>query len=550
MTEADVVDISRRIHARDVSLWAAAPEAQSIVGKRLGWLDAPDWLNKNREELTTWARDIHGQGFARVVVLGMGGSSLAAQALAGVLGKTEQGVPLVVLDTTHPEAISATAAAASLSETLFVSASKSGTTIEVAALTAYFYQQVKAERGRAAGENFVAITDAGSALQHYAEAHNFRHCFLNPADIGGRFSVLTAFGMVPAALLGLDLERMFYSAYDARAASRADTPDADPSALRLGQAMARSALAGRNKLTLLLSPQLGAFSVWVEQLVAESIGKSGIGIIPVIDESLPIGAYGMDRFFVAVTLTGDHTLDETLQALEAAGHEIDHHQLDDRYDLAGEFFRWEFAVAVAGALLAVNPFDEPDVVSSKQTTRRLLEGKKEEQANSIGEIRDDAGLTLRMPISLVDEDAGLSGQLLRFFQNAGPTNYLTLMPFLYMTDDVQNALSELITALRAVLPLPVILNPGPRYLHSTGQLHKGGPNSGLYLIITASTDTMLAIPGEPYSFSDLNNAQASGDFLSLAALDRQVAHLDLGSSPQQALAAVTAEVQLRWTESV
>ena len=548
MTEADVVDIARRIHTRDVSLWAAAPEAQSIVGQRLGWLDAPDWLNENREELATWARDIRGQGFARVVVLGMGGSSLAAQALAGVFGKTERGLPLVVLDTTHPAAV--TAAAACLPETLFVSASKSGTTAEVTALTAYFYQQVKAERGRAAGENFVAITDAGSALQHYAEAHDFRRCFLNPADVGGRFSVLTAFGMVPAALLGLDLDRMFNSARTARAASGADTPDADPSALRLGQAMARSALAGRNKLTLLLSPQLGACSVWVEQLVAESIGKSGIGIIPVIDESLPIGAYGMDRFFVAVTLTGDHTLDETLQALEAAGHEIDHHQLDDRYDLAGEFFRWEFAVAVAGALLAVNPFDEPDVVSSKQTTRRLLEGKKEEQANSIGEIRDDAGLTLRMPISLVDEDAGLSGQLLRFFQNAGPTNYLTLLPFLYMPDDVQNALSELITALRAVLPLPVILNPGPRYLHSTGQLHKGGSNTGLYLIITASTDTMLAIPGEPYSFSDLNNAQASGDFLSLAALDRQVAHLDLGSSPQQALAAVTAEVQLRWTESV
>ena len=549
MTEADVVDIARRIHTRDVSLWPAAPEEQPIIGKRLGWLDAPDWLKKNREELTTWARDIYGQEFARVVVLGMGGSSLAARALAGVFGKTEQGLPLVVLDTTHPEAIAVTAAAASLSETLFVSASKSGTTAEVTALTAYFYQQVKAERGRAAGENFVAITDAGSALQHYAEAHDFRRCFLNPADVGGRFSVLTAFGMVPAALLGLDLDRMFNSARAARVASEADTPDADQSALRLGQAMARSALAGRNKLTLLLSPQLGAFSAWVEQLIAESTGKSGIGIIPVIDESLPIGAYGMDRFFVAVTLTGDHTLDETLQALEAAGHEIDHHQLDDRYDLAGEFFRWEFAVAVAGALLAVNPFDEPDVVSSKQTTRRLLEGNKEEQANSIGEIRDDAGLTLRMPISLVDEDAGLSGQLLRFFQNAGPTNYLTLMPFLYMTDDVQNALSELITALRAVLPLPVILNPGPRYLHSTGQLHKGGPNSGLYLIITASTDTMLAIPGEPYSFSDLNNAQASGDFLSLVALGRQVAHLDLGALTQQALAAVTAEVQLRWTES-
>ena len=550
MTEADVVDIARRIHARDVSLWAAAPKAQSIVGKRLGWLDAPDWLNKNREELTTWARDIHGQGFARVVVLGMGGSSLAAQALAGVLGKTEQGVPLVVLDTTHPEAISATAAAASLSETLFVSASKSGTTIEVAALTAYFYQQVKAERGRAAGENFVAITDAGSALQHYAEAHNFRHCFLNPADIGGRFSVLTAFGMVPAALLGLDLERMFYSAYDARAASRADTPDADPSALRLGQAMARSALAGRNKLTLLLSPQLRAFSAWVEQLVAESTGKSGIGIIPVIDEALPIGAYGADRFFVAVTLAGDHTLDETLQALKGAGYEIDHHQLDDRYDLVGEFFRWEFAVAVAAVLLAVNPFDEPDVVSSKQTTCRLLEGKKEEQAISIGEIRDDAGHTLRMPFALVDEDVGLIGQLVQFFQNAGPSNYLTLMPFLHMTDGVQTALLELVVALRAVLPLPVILNPGPRYLHSTGQLHKGGPNTGLYLIITASTDTVLAIPGEPYSFSDLNNAQACGDFSSLVALGRQVAHLDLGSSPQQALAAVVAEVRLRWTETV
>ena len=549
MTEADVVDIARRIHAHDVSLWGATPETQSIVGQRLGWLDAPDWLNENREELTTWAREIQSEGFARVVVLGMGGSSLAAQALAGVLGKTEQGLPLVVLDTTHPEAIAATAAAASLSETLFISASKSGSTIEVSALTAYFYQQVKAKHGHAAGENFVAITDAGSALQHYAEAHDFRRCFLNPADVGGRFSVLTAFGMVPAALLGLDLERMFCSAYAARAASEVDTPDAGPSALRLGQAMARSALAGRNKLTLLLSPQLGAFSVWVEQLVAESTGKSGIGIIPVIDETLPIGDYGADRFFVAVTLAGDHTLDETLQALAAAGHELDHHQLGDRYDVVGEFFRWEFAVAVAAALLAVNPFDEPDVVSSKQTTRRLLEGKKEEQAISIGEIRDDAGHALRMPFALVDEDAGVIEQLVRFFQNADPTNYLTLMPFVHMTDDVQNLLSELVVALRAVLPVPVILNPGPRYLHSTGQLHKGGPNTGLYLIITASTDTVLAIPGEPYSFSDLNNAQARGDFSSLVALGRQVAHLDLGSSPQQALAAVTAEVQLRWTES-
>ena len=228
MTEADVVDIARRIHAHDVSLWGTTPEAQSIASKRLGWLDAPDWLNENREELTTWARDIYAQGFSRVVVLGMGGSSLAAQALAGVLGKTEQGLPLVVLDTTHPEAIAATAAAGSLLETLFISASKSGTTIEVSALTAYFYQQVKAKRGHAAGENFVAITDAGSALQRYAEAHDFRRCFLNPANVGGRFSVLTAFGMVPAALLGLDLERMFCSAYAARAASEVDTPDADP----------------------------------------------------------------------------------------------------------------------------------------------------------------------------------------------------------------------------------------------------------------------------------------------------------------------------------
>ncbi len=550
MTEADVVDIARRIHAHDVSLWGTKPEAQSIVSKRLGWLDAPDWLKENREELTTWAREIHRQGFTRVVVLGMGGSSLAAQALATVLGKTEQGLPLVVLDTTHPEAIAATATAGSLLETLFISASKSGTTIEVSALTAYFYRQVKAKRGHAAGENFVAITDAGSALQRYAEVHDFRRCFLNPPDVGGRFSVLTAFGMVPAALLGLDLERMFYSAHAARAASGMDTPDAEPSALRLGQVMARSALAGRNKLTLLLSPQLDAFSIWVEQLVAESTGKTGIGIIPVINETLPIGAYGADRFFVAVTLASDRTLDETLQALAAAGHEVDHHQLDDRYDLAGEFFRWEFAVAVAAALLAVNPFDEPDVVSSKQTTRRLLEGKKEKQSISIGEIRDDAGHSLRLPLALVDEDVGLNGQLLRFFKNAGPTNYLTLMPFLPMTNDVQATLLELVVALRAVLPLPVILNPGPRYLHSTGQLHKGGPNTGLYLIITASTDTVLVIPGESYSFSDLNNAQASGDFSSLVELGRQVSHLDLGSSPQQALAAVVAEVRSRWKEAV
>ena len=534
MTEPDGLEIARRIHARDVSLWSTDTEAQSAIGQRLGWLDAPAWLKSNQGMLRDWAETIHTRGFERVVLLGMGGSSLAAEVLARIFGASGSGLPVVVLDDTHPDAVLAVVRSGDLATTLFLASSKSGSTAEVSALLAYFWRALEND-GRRAGVNFAAVTDDGSALAQLACDRKFDQCFLNPVDIGGRYSALSAFGMVPAALLGVDLERLLASADAALNSSDPQSSSADHSALALGQMMGRAALAGRDKLTVLLSSRLAPFASWIEQLVAESTGKSGMGIVPITGEALPIEAYGDDRMFAVVILEGDCALQARSEAIEAAGHPLVRHKLKDIYDIGGAFFHWQFAVAVAGAVLGVNPFDEPDVSRSKATTIRLLNDPKMRDNSELVSVAKDQGVVLRGLAASAPAGPSIRAQLALFFRAVKPGDYLCVLPYLYIDEHLQRSLFDLIEVLRPALNVPVTLNPGPRYLHSTGQLHKGGANSGVFLIFCAQTVGDLEIPGEPYTFGDLNRAQAEGDFVTLAEAGRRVLQVDLGESPRAAI---------------
>ena len=535
MTDPDGLAVARRIHTRDASLWSLEPQSQSAIRQRLGWLDAPAWLKSNRDKLCDWAGSIQARGFERAVLLGMGGSSLGAEMLAQVFGTCGSGLPVVVLDDTHPDAVLAVAQSGELGKTLFVASSKSGTTAEVSALLAYFWAALESQ-GVRAGANFVAITDDGSPLAKLACDRGFDQCFLNPADIGGRYSALSAFGMVPAALLGVDLARLQASADAALDSSHPDLNSGDYSALALGMLMGCAALNGRDKLTLLLSPELAPFASWIEQLVAESTGKAGVGIVPITGESLPIEAYGEDRMFVAVMLEGDQALQAESDAIEAAGYPLFRHSLKNVYELGGAFFHWQFAVAVAGAVLGVNPFDEPDVNRSKANTVRLLSDPgAEDTSELVTVLAQDQNIVLRGVAASTPGESGVRAQLGLFLRSIEPGDYLCLLPYLYRDEPLQRFLYDLVDVLKSALKVPVTLNPGPRYLHSTGQLHKGGANCGVFVILRSQPEIDLEIPEASYTFGDLNRAQAEGDFVTLAEAGRRVLQVDLIGSPRRAL---------------
>ena len=535
VTEPDGLAIARRIHARDVSLWSQEPQTQSAIRQRLGWLDTPAWLKSNQNKLCDWAGSIQARGFERAVLLGMGGSSLAAEVLARVFGACGSGLPVVVLDDTHPDAVLAVAQNGDLGKTLFVASSKSGNTAEVSALLAYFWAALES-KGIRGGANFVAVTDDGSPLAKLARDREFDRCFLNPVDIGGRYSALSAFGMVPAALLGLDLDRLQASADSAHGNSNPDLASADHSALALGRMMGRAAAEGRDKLTVLLSPELAPFAGWVEQLVAESTGKSGVGIVPITGESLPTEAYGNDRMFAVLMLEGDQTLQAESDAIEAAGHPLFRQSLKDIYELGGAFFHWQFAVAVAGAVLGVNPFDEPDVNRSKANAVCLLDDPEAgDSSELVTVLAQDQNIVLRGVTASTPGESGIRAQLGLFLRSIEPGDYLCLLPYLYRDEPLQRSLYDLVEVLKSALKVPVTLNPGPRYLHSTGQLHKGGANCGVFVILRSGSEIDLEIPEASYTFGDLNRAQAEGDFVTLAQAGRRVLLVDLIGSPRRAL---------------
>jgi transaldolase/glucose-6-phosphate isomerase len=521
-----------KLHARDTSLWSADTETQEAIKKRLGWLTVAEKMTDVCDDLDSFADEIRGADYRNVVLLGMGGSSLAPEVLRSSFGVRDGFPDLVVLDTTDPASIRAVENALDPTKALFLVASKSGTTVEVLSLLAYFMERVKAAKS-AVGENFVAITDEGTPLQDLARQHRFRRVFTNPSDIGGRYSALSYFGLVPAAFIGADVAKLVDRGLTIAEASASCVAAPDAPGLWLGATLGELALAGRDKLTLAVSPEIASFGAWVEQLIAESTGKGGKGILPVDGETLgDPSAYGDDRLFVHLRLDGDDSLDDAIGRLSAAGHPLVTLHLGDAYDLGGEFFRWEVATATAGAILGINPFDEPNVAESKENTHRLLETYRSQGALPEGrpQLQEDG-------IALFAEEAGadLTQALASFLRQVRPGDYIAVAAYLDRTPATEAALQSMRLAMRDGTRAATTLGYGPRYLHSTGQLHKGGGDNGVFILLTADDPDDLEVPRQPYTFGVLKRAQAMGDLEALQRRGRRVVHIHLSDGVEAAL---------------
>jgi glucose-6-phosphate isomerase len=480
--------VAERIWRRDHTVWKDDP---TEIANRLGWLTVTDLMRERVGELEAFAARAAADGFETAVLLGMGGSSLAPEVFMRTFGAAEGALELIVLDTTHPAAIERVTRELDLETTLFVVASKSGTTTETRSHLAHF-RGLSPDAGR-----FVAITDPGTPLEQLARAEGFREVFVNPEDIGGRYSALSFFGLVPAALIGAPLHGLLDRADAMRRASELSGPAASNPGVALGALIGEAARAGRDKLTLLLPEEIAGFGDWVEQLVAESTGKEGTGVVPVVGE--PLGdpeRYGEDRVFVASGAV------DGVDALEGAGNPVVRLQFEDREQLGGEIFRWELATAVAGHVLGINPFDQPNVQEAKDATNQILE---------TGRV----------------EDPGLDdlGPLLK---EIAAGDYVALMAYLDPTSESADELGRARVAIRDRYRVATTVGFGPRFLHSTGQLHKGGANNGVFIqVVDGERETDVPIPGRDYTFGTLIDAQALGDLRSLRARGRRVARVTL-----------------------
>ena len=521
----DEAQFGPRLFAKDPSLWMQAdPDAQKEIQARLGWLDCPAAMTAECARLTAFADAVKRDGFTHAVLCGMGGSSLAAAVLQGTLGVARDHLDLLVLDSTDPRVIRSAGDWSDPSKTLYLIASKSGTTTEVQAFYRFFQTRVQAAVGDATGDHFVAITDAGTPLEHLATEDGFREIFRNPHDIGGRFSALSLFGLVPAALIGADLTKLLDRARRMLDACGGSVrPDHNPGLL-LGAALATWAARGRDKITLQASERLQDFRHWAEQLLAESTGKQGVGLIPVVDETdKKPGQYGSDRQFVHLRM--GQVQAKPLASLRRAGHPCFSFRLNDGYDLGGEFVRWEIATAAAAWVLEVNPFDQPDVQATKEHTRRVLLGLAREIPTSRGDLSD----------AFAEDFPALLGEHIR---QARKRAYVALCAFLAPTSEREELLREIREAISTRTGATTTLGWGPRYLHSTGQLHKGGPGTVVPIIITATPEADLPIPGTSYSFGMLETAQADGDAEALRQAGRLVLRVDLGANIDAGLARI------------
>jgi transaldolase/glucose-6-phosphate isomerase len=525
-----------RLAAHDPSLWTADPDTMDRIRNRLGWLDAPGRAADDLYEINRFAGEVRDEGVEHVVLLGMGGSSLCPLVAATTFGQIDGYPELIVLDNVDPDAIRDVASRIDPLRTLFLVASKSGSTIETMSLYRFFYEFVREAGEAQPGSRFVALSDPGSALIREAQDRGFRRTFESPADVGGRFSALTPFGLLPMALAGIDVEAIVTSADDVAAECGPEIPESDNPALLLGLALASLRDSGRDKLTLIASPGLAALPLWIEQLVAESTGKQGTGIIPVTHETvLDVGAYGPDRVFVYIVLDGeqDVALDSLLGALAADGHPVLRISLPHPEAIGGEFLRWEIATAIAGALLAVNPFDEPDVTASKLITRQILDQSPDGTMPDSGE---PAAASDRLEVHLDDQQAwgvdlnrDTAQQLIDSFVDlAGPGDYIGVLAFLAGSPGRDDLLAELREGLQARTGVATTAGYGPRYLHSSGQLHKGGPNTGVYLLLAADASVDLPIPDSPHGFAALQRAQVLGDERALLERGRRVLRVSLG----------------------
>lgn len=495
----------RRIWERDHTVWSPDP---AEISDRLGWLTVTHILRRQIPLLAGFAQGVREEGFDHVVLLGMGGSSLGPEVLRQTFGSAPGHPQLIVLDSTFPGAIRSVSNAIDPARTLFLVSSKSGTTIEPNTLYAHFRSLVDASVGEEqSGRHFAAITDQGTPLARMAAVTRFRRAFLNPPDIGGRYSVLSYFGLVPAALIGMGLEALLDRADGMADACRIETPlEENPGAL-LGAFLAAGWVSGRNKLTLQTPPDVSAFGLWVEQMLSESLGKEGKGIVPVVGEpEQALQSGGADRLHVWLAWD-DSGGKSPGNAGGGPGDDTLRIPLRDTYDLGGEFFRWEFATAVAGALIGVHPFDQPDVQSAKDQTDRVLE----------------SGTGISEDLREIPVDGLLN------VGSAG--DYLAVLIYGEQTPELDRELSRLRSVVTGKWGLPTTVGYGPRYLHSAGQLHKGGANSGIFLVLTCDSEKDVPAPGYPFSFGELNRAQWMGDLQALRTLGRRAAWVNLGTDP-------------------
>lgn len=526
----NAADVQRRIWEQDGTVWVADPQKAAETPEltnRLGWLTIGETMVAQAEELTNFAQAIKAADFNAVVLLGMGGSSLAPEVFMTVFG-ADNGLPLTVLDSTNPDQVLAVSnTLADVARTLFIVSSKSGGTLETLSFYKYFYELVGQQKDNP-GENFVAITDPGSKLEALANEKGFRRIFASPPDVGGRYSALTYFGLVPAALVGVDVQKLLRRANSMATACRSHVTH-NPG-LQLGAIMGELALAGRDKMTFFASPSIEPLGMWIEQLVAESMGKHGVGILPVVGETIAEPAiYNNDRLFVFLRMADDDNvkLDGMLDVLEAAGHPTIIIEMNELEDCGQEFFRWEMATAAAGAVLKINPFDQPDVESAKIAAKALMA-----EFDKTGALPVEAAALTDGNLQLYGPAMGetAADALNAFMGQAKTGDYVAIMAYLPDTPEIEAALQSLRLSLRNKLQVATTIGFGPRFLHSTGQLHKGDGNRGLFIQITHTPTNHVNIPGESYDFNTVVAAQAQGDYNALAENNRRLIrfHIEQG----------------------
>ncbi len=532
LNEVKSSEIMRRIWAYDYTVWAADPEG---ITNRLGWLHSPENMPANIERIQRLVDDVGDAGYTDVLLLGMGGSSMAPEVFSNIFSHDHNGLELAVLDSTDPDAVGTWADKLDPAKTLFVVSTKSGGTIETLSFFKYFYNRTLQLVGKnSVGDHFVAITDEGSKLQAIANDYDFRATFLNDPNIGGRYAALSYFGLLPAALIGVDLERLLQRAQTMASNNEScNCPvDGDNLAGRLGVIMGELAKVGRDKITLITSPELANFGDWVEQLIAESTGKNGKGILPVVGEKIgPPQVYGSDRLFAYLRLAGDDTYDVAVEDLTQAGHPVITLHMQDRYDIGGQFFLWEMATAVAGNRIGIQPFDQPNVEAAKILARQMVATYQNEGALPAG---DTTNLT--------------SETLQEFLAQGQAGDYIALQAYVQPGADTRSAFKALRQRLRNQTQLATSLGFGPRFLHSTGQLHKGDAGNGLFIQFISLTSNDIPIPDEAgkddssISFGVLKAAQALGDAKALRDAGRRVIQFQVNGDTATALQALVDDL--------
>lgn len=506
----DQNDTVARIWRRDSGVWGGGGAEQDEIITRLGWLTSPSDIGTVLRELEILRDKLLDEGVCYVVLLGMGGSSLCPEVLRTSIGGKDCCPELIVLDSTVPGTITAVEQSIELADTIFLVSSKSGTTTEMYSLYRRFRSLMDRCVGATAGRHFIAITDLGSPLEAIAQREGFRKVFYSDPDVGGRYSVFTHFGIVPAALIGLDLDALVSRGQEAMACSGPGIPLVDNPGAYLGAELGAHYQMGRDKLTFVTSPKLASFQLWAEQLLAESTGKDSQGILPIVGEPMVDAEfYGADRVFIYVRMNDDNNMaaDDHVNRLKEAGFCVIERSLNDIYDLGFEFYVWEFATAVAGAVLGVNPFNQPNVQQSKDATTHVLEAYI------------DSGI--------LPEVRGISFEDL--LERTPSGGYLAIMAYLHQTQMIDDAVAVLRRSILERRRIPTTFGYGPRFLHSTGQLHKGGKPNGVFLQLVSEDSGVKPIPGRAYDFKVLVAAQALGDMEALASRKLPTSQVTLGA---------------------